>query len=233
VRKKPAAFAALALSLLPLSGAAALDAPVAVSWGVVVESLLDHSVDSKIASPSINFNLGAGLSLALGQGGFSFEPSADLYWANYEYLNGRPVPSDNTFGSAFGLGLLLDAPIVFTQPLGGAFSLGLGLGLGFDLRVAFTLDSAYKAEDTALMNGYFWEKGRFFTPTSLLRVQYRLTDRAEFGFSGRVLWPIYNLWIGEGYGFFDRAKYLIDLTILYRLPQKAQPAAPADTGQPG
>jgi hypothetical protein len=225
VKHLQSALAAAVLLLLPLASAVALEAPQAVrpTWGVVVESLLDPSLEGSVSNPSINFNLGAGLVMPLVPGSrFSFEPSGDFYFAYYEYFNGRPVPTAQEDGSAFGLGLLLDAPLVYTLPLGGGFSLGLGLGLCFDLRVALTLDPNYKAGDTALMNGYFWGQGRFVTPSTILRGEYKLTERVGFGFSGRALWPVYNLWSGEGYGFFDRGMYLIDLTIVYKLG----PAAP-------
>lgn len=206
--------------MLPLAHAAALEAPQSIrpTWGVVVESLLDPSVSpQKVASPSLNFSLGAGVVMPFSPGSrFSLEPSGDLYLANYEYLNGRAVPTDNTFATAFGLGLLLDLPIVYTFPFRGGFSLGMGMGLCFDLRYAFTVD-APRAAETPLINGYFWDQGRFMTPSTVLRGEYQLTERVGFGFSGRVLWPLYNLWANEGYGFFDRAKYLIGLTIAYKL----------------
>ena len=215
------ALAALILASLPLGAAAALEAPEIIrpTWGVVVEGLLDPAANSMIASPSINFNFGCGFIMPFSKGSpFSFEPSADLYWANYEYLNKRAVPTDLTFGTAFGLGLLLDAPVVVTLPLGNTLSFGLGAGVCLDLRAAFTVDSAH-ADNPPEINRYFWEKGRFATPSTLIRAEYKLTERVAFGFNGRVLWPIYNLWTNEGYGFFDRAMYLIDLSIRYKLPK--------------
>ena len=68
------------------------------------------------------------------------------------------------------------------------------------------------------MNQYFWDKARFSTPsTPAVRRQYRLTDRVVVGLTGRVLWPIYNLWTGEGYGFFDQGMYLLELSMRYKL----------------
>jgi hypothetical protein len=220
--RRCAVLAATVLALLAPLGAAALEAPVALrpTWGVLIEGLLDHSADSSISSPSINFNFGAGVVMPFSPSSrFSFEPSADLYWAYYEYFDERGVPTDLTFGSAFGLGLLLDLPVVYTLPLGSKFTLGFGVGACLNARVAFTIDSN-KSENTPLINRYFWDKGRFATPTTLIRGEYKLTDRVGFGFTGRVLWPIYNLWAGEGYGFFDHGMYLVDLTILYRFKKQ-------------
>jgi hypothetical protein len=219
VKRSLFALAAIALALLPLAEAAALEAPVAIrpTWGVLVESLLDHSADSAIPSPSIEFNFGSGVVMPFQPNSpFTFEPSADFYYFNGEFYHERAVPSGETFGSTFVLGLLLDAPIFFTQPLGPKLAFGVGAGICLDLRVAFTNDPG-RAADTPAINRYFWDKGRFATPSTLIRGEYNLTDRLGFGFTGRVLWPIYNLWSGEGYGFFDQGMYLIDLSILYKL----------------
>ena len=221
VTKIHAALATLALMSLALPDALALEAPVSIraNWGVAVESLQDPKLSGKVSTPSLNFNLGAAVSMPLSAGSrFSFDPAADFYYSNYELSSeGQPVPTAQEFGSAFMLGLLLDAPLVYSFPLGRGFSLGLGLGLCLDVRVAFTLDAAYFPENTPLMNRYFWDQGRFLTPSTRLRVDYALAERVSFGFSGRVYWPIYNLWTGEGYGFFDQGLYLINLTIVYKL----------------
>jgi hypothetical protein len=220
------------LAVLPAKGAAALEAPVAVrpTWGVLVESLLNPANASAIPSPSLNFNFGCGVIMPFEPGSrFSFEPSADIYYYNAEWRNGQALPTDESFSSAFVLGLLLDAPVVYSLPAGQKFTLGFGAGLCLDLRLAFTTDPA-NAGNTPLMNGYFWDQARFITPSTLVRGEYALTDRIGFGFTARVLWPIYNLWTGEGFGFFDQGMYLIDLTIRYRLGggKGASTAVPAD-----
>jgi len=224
---KVLALPALALCLLggALSPCAALEAPTAIrpTWGVVIESLLDPSLSTpgsaiRVATPSINFNLGAGVVMPLSAGSrLAFEPSADIYYFNAEYsTNGQALPTDNTYASAFVLGLLLDAPLVYSLPLGDTITIGGGIGLCLDIRAAITTDSA-RSENTPFINRYFWDKARFLTPSMLIRGEYRLTDRVGFGFSGRMLWPTYNLWSGEGFGFFDQAMYLVDLTIRYGL----------------
>ncbi|GEM_PF-1648197 len=242
-----AALAALALAVLPVEGAAALEAPAAIrpTWGVLAESLLDPANSSAVPSPSINFNFGCGVVMPFEPGSrFSFEPSADIYYYNAEWLNGQALPTDESFSSAFVLGLLLDAPVVYSLSVGEKLTFGFGAGLCLDVRLAFTTDPA-NAGNTPLMNGYFWNQARFISPSTLIRGEYALTDRVGFGFTGRVLWPIYNLWTGEGFGFFDQGMYLIDLTIRYRLgggrgastavpppaepaPLEAPPAAPPD-----
>lgn len=214
-------MAALALALLPLSGAAALEAPTAIrpSVGLVMESLLDPNLAGHaIPSPSLNVSFGAGVVMPLEAGSrFSFEPSADLYFYNAEYTtDGQALPTDESFGQAFVIGLLLDAPVVYTFPAWQNFTFGAGAGLCLNLRVAISTDPAY-AGNTPLMNGYFWDKGRFITPSTLVRGEYKLTDNVDVGLTGRVLWPIYNLWTGEGYGFFDQGTYLLQITMIYKL----------------
>ena len=231
-----AAIAAVALGVLPVEGAAALEAPVAIrpTWGVLAESLLDPANSSAIPSPSLNFNFGCGVVMPFEPGSrFSFEPSADIYYYNAEWTaDGQTLPTDESFSSAFVLGLLLDAPVVYSLPVGEKLTFGFGAGLCLDVRLAFTTDPA-SAGNTPLMNGYFWNQARFITPSTLIRGEYALTDRVGFGFTGRVLWPIYNLWTGEGFGFFDQGMYLIDLTIRYRLGEgKGASAAVSPPAEP-
>ncbi|MGA2545656.1 MAG: hypothetical protein ABSF43_03865 [Rectinemataceae bacterium] len=214
-------FAAIALALLPLATSAALEAPTAIrpSVGLVMESLLDPNLAGHaIPSPSLNVSFGCGVVMPLTAGSrFSFEPSADIYSYNAEYTtDGQALPTDESFSSAFVIGLLLDAPVVYSFPAGQNLTFGVGAGLCLDIRVAFLAAGAVDV-DTPRINGYFWDKGRFITPSTLVRGEYKLTDRVVVGLTGRVLWPIYNLWTGEGYGFFDQGMYLLQITMNYKL----------------
>jgi hypothetical protein len=217
VKRIPGILAAIALAALPVAGAA-LEAPLGIrpTWGVLVESVLDKS-DPAI-SPGLSFNFGAGVIMPLSPGSsYSFVPSADLYYYNAALnSSGRVVPTDESLGTAFVVGLLLDAPISYSLPLGNKFSMGLGMGLCLDLRIAFTIDQL-KAGDTSLINRYLWDKARFLMPSTTIRFEYELTDRVSFGLKSRVMWPIYNLWANEGTGFMDHAKFLIDLAVGYKL----------------
>lgn len=220
------AIAAIACAFVSLWGAAALEAPVAVrpTWGVLIESVADTSAPA--FSPGLYFNLGAGVIMPFAPDSvFSFVPSADLYYYTAALnASGRAVPVDNSQGgSGFVLGLLLDAPVVYNLSLG-KFALGLGLGLCLDLRVAFGND--INTQYIPAMNAYFWDKARFLMPSITLRGEYQLTERVSFGIKSRMLVPVYNLWAGEGTGFLDHAKYLVDLAILYKLGG-GPPAAPA------
>lgn len=233
---KTAFFLPLIVLALAAKPAAALEAPeyLRVTWGVLGESFLDPaltaagSVDR--APPfSVNFNLGAGVGMPFQPGSnWAFAPSADLYYYNAEYTAaGQPVATDETMTSASVFGLVLNAPVVYSYPLGDKFSVAGSLGLCIDARVAFT-NSSGDSGATAKMNSYFWSQGRFFMPSTSVRGEYKLTDRVGFGFTARALWPIYNLWTGEGFGFFDQTKYVFDLVIRYKL----QAPAPAPVATP-
>jgi hypothetical protein len=235
MRKSPP-LAVLVLVLIPI-GASALEAPdtLRANWGVLVESLTNPALDSQVSSPSINFNFGAGLNMPLSPDSrWSFGPSADLYWYYGEFNSGQPVATDEAFSSIFVMGLLFNAPFVYSIPIDPKFTFSAGAGLCLDLRFAFKsgdLDSSAAKSS----NAYFWGMGRFITPSTTLRIEYKLTERVGFGFSARVLWPIFNIWTGEGYGFFDQGKYLFSLVVRYKLqPAAAPPAAeaPAESPEP-
>jgi hypothetical protein len=237
-----AAVLALALAIVPLE-ATALESPDSVrpTMGVLIESQLNPDLDSKVSTPSINFNLGAGLNFPFApESRFSFAPSGNFYFYYGEFNHGQPVSADQGFSSTYIVGLLVDAPVMYTLPLGSSdFTLRTGLGLCLDLR--FALKSGdIPASDTEVSesadvaaadsNKYFWGKGRFITPSTTVNVEYTLNDRMGVGLSTRVLWPVYNLWTNEGYGFFDQTKYLIDIVIRYKLKPKGEPSsAPADS----
>jgi len=193
------------------------EAPESVrpTWGVLMEPLLDPEASSAIANPSINFNLGAGVVLPLASSPrWAVEPSADIYWYYCAYMNDRAVPAEETLGDAFVLGLLVEAPFIYSFPISGRFSAGVGGGLCLDLRVAFDVSSS---GNIGSINGYLWDKARFILPSTLARVEYRLSDRVECGVQLRGLLPIFNLWTPDAPGFFDQAIFLVDMAIRYRL----------------
>lgn len=227
------ALAALALALLPF-GVAALEAPDAIrgNWGVLVESLLNPALNSNVSSPSINFNFGAGVSMPFSPDSrISFGPSADIYFYNGEFNGGQPVAADESNSTTYVVGCLLNAPVVYSFPINPKLTLSAGMGLCLDLRFALASSGA-TSSDASKSNAYFWGMSRFITPSTTLRLEYTLTERVGFGFSGRILWPIYNLWTGEGYGFFDQGKYLIDLVVRFRLKPAGGSAAAAPAAAP-
>jgi hypothetical protein len=232
-----AAVLALVLAFVPLE-ATALESPdlLRATMGVLIESQLNPAFDSNVPAPSINFNLGAGLNFPFSpESRFSFAPTGDLYFYYGEFNSGQPVSADQAFSSTYILGALLNAPVMYTFPLGsGKFTLYAGLGLCLDLRFAFKsgdipADSARNtdsADDAASdTNKYFWGKGRFLMPSTTVNIEYALNDRMGVGLSTRVLWPFYNIWTKEGYGFLDQTKYLINVAIRYKLKKKGDSQA--------
>ncbi|MBL8966860.1 MAG: hypothetical protein JNG85_07620 [Spirochaetaceae bacterium] len=219
-----------ALVIEPLANAVAKGpASVAPELGVVIVLNLDP-LAKKETPPLVTNILGSGLAFPFaGDSLFAFEPSVDVYWGYYEYSNRpteidydpsrprRAVPTELGERDAFMLGLLLEAPVTATFRLGPKFRMSGGLGLGFNLRVGFKAAAEAPNEDVAAINAYFWSKGRFLMPTTLLRGEYLLTERFEFGFAARAFWPLFNLWAGEGYPLLDQAILGGALVIRYRL----------------
>lgn len=180
-----------------------------------MEPLLDEAVSSEVPSPSINFNVGAGVVLPLiSNPRWAFEPSANLYYYYCEFANGRAVPGDATLSDAFVLGLLVDAPFVYSFPIGGRFTAGAGGGLCLDLRFAFDTPPY---GNLGAIYGYLWDKARFILPSALARAEYRLTERVEFGLELRAMLPVFNLWTPDSPGFFDQAIFMVDMALRYRL----------------
>ncbi len=194
----------------------AFSAPASVRPGLGVVIALNLDESSETASLITNI-LGASLEVPFA-GGFAFEPGADLYWAYYELsARGRAVPTEVSDRMAFVLGLLLDLPFTYTVPLGGHFRLAFGLGLALNARVGFLADKSVTNDELMAINRYFWEVGRFAMPSTLLRIEYRLTERFDFGFAARALWPLFNLWTAEELPFLDQGIFGGSLVIRYRM----------------
>ncbi len=215
-----ASIIAAALALAPsarLSAQGFLEAPESVraAWGVLMESLLDPEASSSVANPSINFNLGAGVVFPLSRNPqWAFEPSADLYWYYCGYVNDRAVPVEETLSDAFVLGILVDAPFVYSFPISGDFSAGLGGGLALNLR--FAIDTAPYG-NLGEVYGYLWGAGRFILPSALARMEYRLSERVECGLQLRALLPVFNLWSPDSPSLLDQAILGVSMSIRYRL----------------
>jgi hypothetical protein len=210
----------LALSLLTavgLGAASPFEAPSSIrpTWGVLMEPLLDEAASSEVPSPSLNFALGAGVALPLASSPkWAFEPSAELYWYYAEYVNGRAVPGEETLSDAFTLGLLVDAPLVYSFPIAGKLSASVGGGLCLDLR--FAIDTPPYG-NLGKIYAYLWDKARFILPSALARAEYDLTERVGFGLELRALLPVFNLWTPDSPGFFDQAIFIANLALEYRL----------------
>jgi hypothetical protein len=217
---KRALVLALVLALLlPLAGIAAMERPESLrpSLGVIYVANLDASAQTAALITNV---LGSGVVFPFSPSSrWAFEPSADFYWGYYETTAaGRAVPTGVEYRTAFLIGFLVDAPIVFSLRFGEKWSMGMGAGLGFNVRLGINAaPGEVTAAQVGAINRYFWEKGRFFMPSTLLRGEYRLTERVEFGFSARAFWPIFNLWAGENFPFLDQGIFGGVLLVRYRL----------------
>ncbi|HTX72520.1 MAG TPA: hypothetical protein VMC79_06805 [Rectinemataceae bacterium] len=207
----------LSLALLPALDANALGPIESLRFdlGVITQLNLDPSSQT----PNLITNvLGAGMVLPFSPDSrWSFEPTVDLYWTYYELDNGKAFSTGIADRTAFVLGLLINAPAVYSIPFGGSWVLGLGAGLGINARVGFLGASDASLSDVGGINRYFWGQGRFLMPSTLLRIEYRLTARIEFGFTASAFWPLFNLWAADGSPFLDQAIFDGALVIRYRL----------------
>jgi hypothetical protein len=176
------------------------------------------------SAPSIATNvLGAGLTFPLG-GLFAFEPALSFYWTYHLWVEelDRALPAEIEHRTSFTLGFLLEAPFLLRLRLSERIGLGLGLGPAFHLRVGFRATGVEDSEDEdvsaelADINRFFYEKGRFFVPETLLRFQYRLTERMDFAFAAQAFWPVFNWWNGSDW-FWDEGIFGGSLSVRYRL----------------
>jgi hypothetical protein len=207
VPQKPAAAA-------PLADFFARPAALRPSLGVLFGLNLDSNSKT---SHLITSNLGCGLEYPLGSG-FSFEPNLGAYWNYYELsASGRAVPTEISEGYIYAFGLLVDLPLVYTLRLGDRFSLAAGAGLCLHSRLGIKSLQSVEDDYAASVNSYFWSAGRFFLPSSLLRLEYRLNEKISVGLGGKFLWPIFNLWAGENLSFFDQSLIDASMSFRYRL----------------
>ena len=211
---------ALALSLALLSAASLLAAPKITAIRPDLGVIFMPNLDPDKETPNlVTYVLGCGAIIPLEKEPLSFEPAVDIY-TNYYELDalGRGIPTTVEERSAFVIGLIIDAPLVYSWTLDEEekWTLSCGGGPAFDIRVGFLAAEEGK-EDLGSINAYFWKSLRFFQPTTFVRGEYRLTERVGFGFAIRAYWPIFNLWAGEGLPFFDQSLFCGSLGVNYKL----------------
>jgi hypothetical protein len=68
------------------------------------------------------------------------------------------------------------------------------------------------------INDWLWAKGRWFLPSTHLEYEYQAQGKIRMGAGLLAWWPIFNLWAGEGLGFFDQmmAGFTINLSFALR-----------------
>ncbi len=210
---------AACIALACLCPASALPAPESIrpSLGVIFVVNADKGAGTDTTDLITNV-LGSGLVYPLAWGPrWSFDPSAEFYWSYYELANGRALPTGVENRDAFVLGFLIEAPIVYSAQVSDKVALGGGAGLVLNLRYGLSAAAEVKQSTVNSINDYLWGQGRFIMPSSFLRIEYRLTQRVAFGFTARAIWPVFNLWAGEGLPFLDQAIFGGVLQVRYHL----------------
>ena len=159
---------------------------------------------------SFGFSLEYGLG---GKGLFGFEPGLTLYGSYYTLsAAGKAVPCGAELRDVYMIGALLDLPFVLELRLGPSFNMAAGAGLALHLRVGIKAapdvgiqgDTSDDAAVLQTINLYYWSKGRFLLPSTLLRFEYAAREKLSFGLAFKAYWPVFNLWAGEDLGFFDQ-----------------------------
>ena len=162
----------------------------------------------------ITNSFGFALEYGLGRSGlFGFEPGLTVY-GNYYTLSaaGKAVPCGAELRDVYMIGALLDLPFVLELRLGPSFNMAAGAGLALHLRVGIKAapdvgiqgDTSDDAAVLQTINLYYWSKGRFLLPSTLLRFEYAAREKLSFGLAFKAYWPVFNLWAGEDLGFFDQ-----------------------------
>ncbi len=197
-------------ALIALHNLAAFDIEAATGrFGV---DILNSDVPGIILAPSPVMNtLGGSAIFSFKEGFFlTFEPGLDLFWTNYENLDGRAVPTETDRGAGnnvFVLGFLLDIPLTATVRFGPSvsealphrFAVAFSLGPAFVLRTVFKNDltigteTAMAANQQAIID-YFWAQGRWFYPAAGIRFEIALQERFNFLIGVREFLPIFNGW---------------------------------------
>ena len=162
----------------------------------------------------ITNSFGLALEYGLGSAGrFDFEPGFTLYGSYYTLsAAGKAVPCGAELRDVYMIGALLDLPFVLELRLGPSFNMAAGAGLALHLRVGIKAapdvgiqgDTSDDAAVLQTINLYYWSKGRFLLPSTLLRFEYAAREKLSFGLAFKAYWPVFNLWAGEDLGFFDQ-----------------------------
>ncbi len=166
-------------------------------------------------------SMGLGLEYSLGPSGLvTFEPGLTIHDAWYRYTaGGRAVTGiDTIFRDAWVMGFLLDFPFLYNLKLGAKSSIALGAGPAFNLRFGIKATTDTPDANVSGINAFLWDQGRFFMPSTHARYEYKVSERYRLGATLSMYWPIFNLWAGEGLGFFDQATFGLAVTLRSPLP---------------
>ena len=193
-------------TLLPINSISAAPFNWAVHGGFFYFAA-DNGVDADPAPiiPSAGFSLEWQLLRFL-----KIEFTEDLYFTDYEYnvALGYPMACNPENRSAFVLGFLTGVNAVGFFPIGESAFRVFG-GFSFDFRVVvlaiglnhpadFTGDIKTDAQlQTDAISKYFWEKGRWFTPSAGFGFDFPVNSKFLLGFDLRTWFPVYRIWAND------------------------------------
>lgn len=162
----------------------------------------------------ITNTFGFGLEYAVDRRGIIvFEPGLTAY-GNYYTLSaaGKAVPCGAELRDVYMVGLVLDLPFLCDLRLGPSLHISVGGGLALHLRVGIKAAPDIGVQDDpsdddavlAAINSYYWSMGRFFLPSTMVRIEYAAKEKLSFGVAVKAYWPIFNFWALDGRSDFDQ-----------------------------
>jgi len=192
--------AALAAAITTASGALDIDA-ASGRFGVAI---INNKSDLGTIDPAIVNTLGGSMVVSFAKGFFlNLQPSLDLFWTNYEYYNGRAVPTEPSErgqgNNVSMIGFMIDLPLTASYRFNDRIGAAASIGTAFLLRASFAGDTstAYETEmaaNLAAISSYFWSQGRWFYPSASLRMEVFLQENFTFAFGVRGFMPVFNAW---------------------------------------
>jgi len=227
-----AMFFALALFLIPKSGAFGDDFHWAINGGILFLAA-DNGKQGADPMPI--------LPTAGGSFAWQFwdllraEISADIYFTNYEYNStlGYPMACNPENRSAFVMGFVTAIQLTGAIPIGyDGITVRVYGGPAMDFRLVvlafglnhpsdFTGNIETDAQlQTDAISEYFWSEARWFLPVFGAGMDFPINEKFLLGFDLRVWFPLYRLWTDENIPAIDGWRFGVGLRITPRSTSK-------------
>jgi hypothetical protein len=135
--------------------------------------------------------------------------------AYYEYAGGRAIPTELEQRDFVTPLILGDARAGLHLPIGERVRIDLTGGLLLVLRVPIPLFPDASADFGSAL-GYLLARAVY--PETELSVRFPILPAFDLNLAVRAGWPLFHLWDGEPYAFWDQLIVTAVLGVVYRLP---------------
>lgn len=133
-----------------------------------------------------------------------------LYSSKTKLVHPRSFVNIADGGYTTMLVFYIGIPLLAYIPLGDLFRLGIGLSPTMAFRIP--LDG----RDRTTVGNYYIDNGRFFVPEAIINFGYAFQE-IEFLLSARALFPISNLWDGDGSPFQNELTFAVTVQLRFIL----------------